>query len=334
MSIEEIRTLLPLADDKPDDLLIVCTSFEERCWKSLLIAEKYKAEYVIVINYDAKEQWVAQRRAVQRLRDNAARVAEAAKKCARKGVIPIRCLRRDPLDGYAKLADALTEIGVRSRTHPRITLDVSVLTKSYLLVLLKALESVNGAWKRVVYSEPAAYYPDRLTVGVSSISYVPLFCGRTTSLKPDLLVAFLGFEGERAFAIWEHYEADHTIALVGSPGYRPRYPGTSRDLNRSLLGEYGVESQEVPTRDPDMVATTLKDIWRRFPDHNLLLAPLGTKLQALGLYLFLRDNPECGGQVVYATPAAYYANYYAKGSGKVYQKTISLPQGASGSPQP
>lgn len=329
MGIVEIEELKTLREDKPDDLFITCVSFEERCIKSLLVSENYKAKNIIVFDYYE----LGHEKAMSRIKTNRKTILEKARAHAENGknIFLIKCSRNDPRDGYYQFLETCRILEFRALSRGLvITTDISVFTKSCLLVLLKAFESLGENRIRAIYTEPAFYYPERLTLGVKSIGYVPFHNGNPTSLKPDLLFIFCGFEGERAYAVWEYVEPEKTIAFIGNPGYQPQYPEVAGQLNQYLIDALerekskGSKVMEVSARDPDEVCNRLESLWRENQNYNILISPLGTKLQALGVYLFTLKNPAAHAQVIYATPQRYFRNYYARGSSKMFQYELEM----------
>lgn len=334
MKIVEIEELRTLREDKPDDLFITCVGFEERCIKSILLSENYKAKNIIIFDYhEVKDKKALPKAAIFRAKTNWKTMLEKTRAIAEneKNIFLIECSRSDPRDVHYKFLEICRMLGFSAFSKGlAITIDISVFLKSYLLVLLKAIESLGESQIRVIYTEPAFYYPERLTLGVKSIGYVPFYNGNSTPLKPNFLLIFCGFEGERAYAVWEYTEPEKTIAFIGSPGYQPQYPKVARQLNQCLINALerdkskGSKVIEVSARDPDDVCSKLESLWRENQNYNILISPFGTKLQALGIYLFTLKNPSAHAQVIYATPQRYFVNYYSRGSGKMFQYELEM----------
>ena len=320
MKLQEINKLSPIEENIPDDIYINCVSFEERGVKSLINANGYHAENVFILDYPELQQ--RDQPAKKRIKENRKIILEKVEEFTehKKNIFLLGCSRNEPMEGYFQFLDICDALNLNSASpNLKITIDISVLTKAYLLVMLKAIETLGANKVRIIYTEPAYYYPERLTYGISSIGYVPLYNGNLTPLKHDLLIVFLGFEGERAFAIWEYFEPQKAIGFVGNPGFRPAYVETAEKLNKAFLHEKGVEKREVSAIDHEEVCQMLESVWENNQDHDLLISPLGTKIQAVGVYLFKRNNPDCGAQVVYAKPYKYLDNYYSRGSGRMFE---------------
>ncbi len=320
MKLQEIKKLNPIEKDTPDDIYVNCVSFEERCVKSLIGSNGYRAKNIFIVDYPELQR--RDEPAKGRIKANRNLILEKVEEYAerKKNIFLLGCPRDEPLDGYFRFLDLCEALGLNSASpNLKVTIDISVLTKAYLLVMLRAIETLRAKKVRIIYTEPAYYYPERLTYGISSIGYVPLYNGNLTPLKHDLLIVFLGFEGERAYAIWEHCEPQKAIGFIGNPGFRPSYVETAEKLNSAFLHEKGVEKREVSAIDHEKVCQMLELVWKDNQGHDLLISPLGTKIQTLGVYLFKRNNPDCGAQVVYAKPLKYLDNYYSRGCGRMFE---------------
>jgi hypothetical protein len=114
----------------------------------------------------------------------------------------------------------------------RITVDITTLTKRHLLVILKTLrEALPCSTVRLLYTPGIYGRRVSLSWGVKSIGIVPFFGGMGGGERgPRVLVLFLGYEGERAWAVWKHVEPDRTIAVIGNP---PTHPGDDKPSVRA-----------------------------------------------------------------------------------------------------
>jgi hypothetical protein len=74
-----------------------------------------------------------------------------------------------------------------------------------------------------------------------------------------------------------------------------------------------IEKHFVSTLNPIEVYENLEKIYESHKDWNLYVSPLGSKIQALGIYLFAKQHPEI--QIVYAVPLEYLEEDYSKGIG-------------------
>ncbi len=223
------------------------------------------------------------------------------------------CDKDDAMDGHFKLLQYLQSLGHCPR---KITLDATTLTKQYLLVLLRTLRRyARDAAFRVLYT-PARYSFSQghaqMSYGVKYVAPVPFFAGIQHPSKQDLLVLFLGYEGERAVRIWRSVEPEFTVAVVANPAFRPAGHLPTIANNRTLLelDESSVEQRQVAAGDPDAVYALLSDVHDRYRDWNIVIASLGPKVQTVGIYLFCERNPQITSQILYASAATYDEKHY------------------------
>jgi len=225
------------------------------------------------------------------------------------------CDKADPLDGILNFKEFLKSI---QEDPKRITIDITAFTKQYLLVLLYFLgKNYPNAAIRTLYTRGRYKYSKKhpLSWGIKEITTVPFFSFSVHPEKEKLLVLFLGYEGERAFSIYRTLEPDKTVAVIGYP---PGYHGAdipSRKFNKYLLDLLpNKDIVKIPSLDADKTKDFLEEIYEKNKNYNIFLAPLGTKMQTLGIYLSLREYfkkqyvPNI--QVIYAVPFWYDERHY------------------------
>lgn len=311
MKFEKIDRFIPI-EDEPDDFFIVCTSFEARCLGAIdkAVEGKYRAKYVIIIDYEEREP--QKDREWNKYRREMIKKSHLLTPLGRGGTKILSCSRDDFRSGYDELPNLLNCLGYPAASKDlNITIDISTMTKPYILLMLKALDSFERSNIRVVHTEPAEYSERDLSLGVKSIDWIPFFNGHPQSFNSTLLIIFPGFEGERSYAIWEELEPQKTFVFFSNPGYRYGYYEFAKKRNKQLLREPMVEEKTIHPRKPDEVVKALKGLCAENPDWNIVVAPLGTKLETVGVYLFTREYPEKGIQIVYARPLRYLE--YSKG---------------------
>lgn len=322
--IYKIDTINTIKHDKPDDLFICASSFEERCRKapSRLPLSGYKTSNAIMFNY------YGGRKQVLRLFNRTKILDYLSLVTMNKRVIQINCDRVEPLDGMEKFEDLIYEMNIKLKDMA-ITVDISTFTKQYLLVLLRKIESLlKPKYVRVLYTEPGVYGRGdfkRLSFGVKNVVVVPEFVGKEVEGKKLLLVVFLGYEVHRTLAVIEKYEPDLLIAVVGRPPYYEGWDEFSIKTHQYLLSKPDVLKYEMPAREPNIVRDKLirilNDFHKDFP--NMYISPTGTKLQTVGIYEFVRRYQTA--RIVYAIPKDYLESYYTMGSGETWEYYLTSP---------
>ena len=312
----EVEQLFRLNEFGPDDLFICCASFEDRCVSSTLrMGTDFRLRFAVV--FVIEEPLYR-----KQIESNLLALRTRLSRKASEGVYVISCQRENPLDGLAQLKSIWEKCKPKDSDEPFITLDISGFTKIYLMELLHYLViELNLGIPRVIHTVQT-YAPTKLTRGVEQIATIPNFFGNPTLEKQTALVLFLGFEPERALAVWKHYNPGKTIALVTSPPRygNPDYLKYARDNNAYLLSQPSVEMREVPADSPYAVKSILEGIYEDTRgSSNMVIGPFGTKPQTVGVFMFCLEHPKA--QVAYSFPSNYTKSYLRRKAGP----TLLLP---------
>lgn len=295
-------------------LLITCSSHEVRCRGVLRNCGNWSPRAAVLFHYDDDNP---QRECNHELMVSDLLAASvnpivlpfteaSAVKSLHDNMVPLRSL-------LAVAADAV------------IVLDISVFTKRHLLMMLRWLDD-EGLWDRltVVYCEPedydvSMYIP--LSFGLASLQQIPGF-----SACPDLsrsvhLVLFLGYEGDRALASYEHIQPMKTSVVIPHPPFKPAWVGRTENFNTELLAMVGDGPvSRVDSIDPDATESALVailgDVGTR-DDYARIICPLGTKPQTLGIYSYVRNCADPPA-VVYAGPLRHNHAFFSHGIGHAW----------------
>ena len=112
--------------------------------------------------------------------------------------------------------------------------------------------------------------------------------------QETLLVALLGFEGDRALRILNDFDGipSHVIPIIGMPGYQMEFPAYTISCNKEFFkkSEGHDNCRWVAADDPFEVKRELISIKNEFSDHYMYIAPVGTRPHTLGALLFAIDN--------------------------------------------
>jgi hypothetical protein len=312
----EVELLARLNEYGPDDLFICCASFEERSVSSVLrVGADFRTRFSIIF---VVEEPLYKREVAH----NLGRLQVELKKRSAEGIFVISCQKENPMDGIAQFRSVWKQCQPRGSEGPFITMDISGFTKIYMLELLHFLIiDLNLGIPRMLHTTQK-YLPAKLTRGVEQITTVPNFFGSPVLEKETLLILLLGFEPERALAVWQHFNPAKTIALITNP---PRsgnadYVKYARENNSYLLSQPSVEVRDVPADNPYAVKNVLEAIYKDSKgSFNMVIGPFGTKPQVVGVFLFYLEFPK--GQVVYSFPAKYTRSYLQRKPGP----TLLLP---------
>lgn len=319
MALGQVGWVKPLDQDGVEDVFIACSSFETRSANvATRLDAALKIEQTVVFKFDSADK--------RRLREkNYQTMKKALSKRGISNHSTVVCDRNDPLDGVGQLRDALKQLGRR----PRITLDVTAFTKHYLLAVCHFLhQEFPGARLRISYTR-GTYGARRergLTWGTAGISTVPFFNPVLPRGRPKVLVLILGFEADRAMSIYHEFSDGETMLIVPDPPSNPLDDARCAFYNRRLIGLKGVQILKAAALDPESVAWRITQIVASRPDDSIVISPLGSKMQTVGLAKALLGltNPRdrLRTQVVYAPPVHYNESYYTVAFDKWPYETV------------
>jgi len=312
--VKEISYNIKPINNEKDDIFIVCASFEER---TTAVVKKFDERYIIsssfVFKYDEKN--------LTNLRDmNFKKLMDILKRYG-ENTFPIICDHHDPLDGIFKFKDLCKNRSIELK-NKNITIDITTFTKQYLLVLLKFVEKQNPKSVRLFYAEPEDYavkWGKPLSYGLIDIVSVPTYGGHFYTEKENLLILQLGYEGDRAYGLWERLSPHKTIILIGKPSFRESWEGRVEKFNERLISRLPKDSiKYIPTLDPFEVSKNLDNIIEQHAQQfNITISPLGPKPQVVGCYLSVRKYPDV--QVIYSITKRHEEEYFSKKVGKIWE---------------
>lgn len=313
--IENLSVVLleeTLAKPRKFDVFITCGSFEERCIRSSAIFFDKRTEIrdSIIFNYKETDPKNKKEENMQEMRKNLEQVSDRVR-VYDTGSVSL------PSEGIKRFLEFLREnhLDMSSR---RVTTDITVFTKPYFFLLFKTLREKFGMSKfLMVYTEPKGYKnkePDTgeiiLTEGLDRVETIPGFFGSCVHSR-DTLIVILGFEGKRSMEVFQTVSPQTTYAINGFPSYQPGWHRMSLEANMHFLMESRATDHLyfAPAIDPFETAKILSYIVKsdEIKDSNIIIAPLGTKMQAFGTLLHsLKDT---SAKVIYPFPSTYKADY-------------------------
>jgi len=314
------------SSDVKFDFFICCSSFEERCYRSVNILKlnKIRIEKSLVFKYLESDPDNKRDRNLNKLQRNLGKIS---------GNITLfdKCSVNKPSEGMKAFKQFLIEESVDLH-NKLVVLDITVFTKPYLFILIKLLKEEFELDKIfIIYTEPEVYGKRNnneytLTDGLYHINHIPGFHGHPINTN-DALIVLLGFEGNRALDIYYNVNPDVTYALNGFPAFQPGWQMKSIEMNKRFLSESGANLHlfNAPANDPfetmRILEKIIEDLNTNWPNLDVVIAPLGTKVQALGTLLCALKNQKI--RIVYPYPSQYSTNY-SEGYGISWIFKVSL----------
>ena len=320
MALIENLSMISFEDylTKPEmwDIFVCCSSFEERCTRSseILRNKRSKIRTSILHNYKETDSENMKDKNAKIIEENLRQISGQFLSQGGESV-------SSPREGIAKFLSFIEENNI-NLIDRRIAVDITVFTKPYFFLLFRVLrEKFRVDHICVVYTEPERYKEKSLdtgeiilTEGLDRVESFPGFTGSSAEPK-DALIVQLGFEGKRALDVFNNINPEVVYAINGFPSYQPGWHKISFEANMRFLRESRSYDHmfSAPAADPFENEKTISGIAREIKQRgglNIVIAPLGTKIQAFGalLYAFQDDNAK----VVYPVPSCYKADYSYK----------------------
>lgn len=197
-----------------------------------------------------------------------------------------------------------------------VVIDITTFPNNYVLKLCQELEGYDVMYQYTRGKRPGAlgamFTEEEKNVGASRIVPIAGFKGEITLNAATLLVLVLGFESNRALASLGILTPQRVLALIGSPnsGVQKKsesdrtYVDGAREANKLLLASSFVREIEVNSVLPELFQRQLTNVLQSEPvtepSANVVIVPMGTKAQTVGLYLYWKKNPRT--QILYPVP--------------------------------
>lgn len=157
--------------------------------------------------------------------------------------------------------------------------------------------------------------------GKCNVEDVPGFPGSHLPNYPLLLIAFLTFKRSRLSAVLREYEANARILIKGVPVRQDLMwrKHAMEIINFDLIEDNKMSVSEVETLNWKATYDFLSGAYNA--DHNryrfnILLAPLGSKMQTVGAWAFAIGNPAV--RLVTSTPTQLFPKKYSDGYGQTF----------------
>lgn len=305
------------------NILIIACGFEERVLgilhKSQLLKVPYKR--IVILDYDNDELNEPNKSIV---------ISECKKICQNTFNIKLRNIDR--------LSSSL-----EYQKGDRVLVDITGMSHVLSFQVLAFLNQSNIEFD-IVYTEAELYYPeesfydklmmdtDKYEVGFSrylekertefvyssncDIVQPPEFFGSPEPGLPTFLIAFLTFRRSRLQLLLQEYELEKKMFILSEPvredlKWRKKFMEIA---NYDILEKNKNSVFTLDTLHPFKIFNLLEERLYKSRDYiryNILLSPIGSKMQTIGSFLFWVKHPEIS--VVFTQPTAYSKDYFTKG---------------------
>jgi hypothetical protein len=224
------------------------------------------------------------------------------------------------------LIPQLNSIGVNNKT---LLVDITSIKHPFLFYLLLIFKrNFNIKKLFICYSEPESYSKNEsdikngifdLTERFCEISSIPGFLRLSDYSKEKILVALMGFEGNRFNKAFNEINPAprKTHAIVGFPSFFPSWQYWVYSQNQNVLEQSKAYSlmHRVTANEPFGVYNILEKLKINNLENEMYIAPIGTKPHSLGACMFAIDNTDV--QIYYDFPS-YGKKLRTKGVGQSF----------------
>jgi|GEM_PF-1733101 len=313
------------------DTLFLCSlGFEDRCLnipKKLAKIKKYHCDQAIYFEYSTNKE---------DSRHNLDPLTKYLTKFSRLQ-IPLECDSENFFEIFRNFIAGICLPKIR----PKILFDISTCSSKLLLTSLKVLFEFDIELK-IVYSEALVYHPKQdeidtdekmnkwtsddefgLAKGIADFTSSRGFPGNNIDGLPNAIIVFASFKPERN----ENAILKADEILLSNPGKRviwiigkPRLEKDQYRVNFLIRSNHISSSSNkhlISTFDYKDTLLVLNKIYKEYNlEYHLIISPLGSKLQGLGISLFHFVKPDI--TINFSQPKEYNANRYSEGAGECW----------------
>lgn len=232
-----------------------------------------------------------------------------------------------------------------------VWLDISGLPMWGICSTLKVIRSEFPFRKvRVLYTEAEIYFPTRgeyreskvykesgklharlpesLTSEMAENLILESFAGVALREHSTLLILYAGYEQHRSLGVVEEVNPNLLLIIYGKPGRRSLEwrLKMSRALHSTLSDERPAAVETTSTLSLDKNVALLDQYYSVFYDsHNICIAPVCSKMQAVAVYLIWERYRDV--QLVFPLPVQYLDKRFTEGEGATFSAVLPSPPG-------
>ncbi|MDF7822982.1 hypothetical protein P4B35_03075 [Pontiellaceae bacterium B12227] len=209
-----------------------------------------------------------------------------------------------------------------------VVIDISVMSKMLIMSLLWRLQSIKCP-VRIIYTEPMSYCPSEdefakqrkdfsniglsPSFGVHDVVRTPELSSVIMQRSPAYVIAFNSFNEQLIHALLATINPAHLIMIGCKPPHLSWREKAAQEIHADVINDF---SSDNPLKEDGLLKRTssaldyretiacLSEIYNKICfTHRMVLAPTGSKMQALGCALFKICCPDV--HIEYPTPESY-----------------------------
>ena len=245
----------------------------------------------------------------------------------------------EPNHSFMKIKEKIDELALKLNNKTAF-IDISGMTHLWATTTIHACLSC-GFETTIIYTEAKWYFPlkrdeNKLlqawnekesviyekylqSAALKAIHILPEFGGNFRPGHKTCLIVFVGHEPNRIEGLVDDYAPARLIVLYGkSPHIEFNWrTKLSKELHKDLFSKWHVREIEISTLKLDETLATLEAEFQIIREnYDVAISPMGSKMQALAVYLFWRRHPEI--QLVFTTPIKFNPDCYSRKSRKTF----------------
>lgn len=208
----------------------------------------------------------------------------------------------------------------------RISVDITTFSRESLLILMKYLWSKMGDAREVtiLYNRALEYAvgldaPEKwLSSGIREVRSILGYSGTLLPSRQNHLIIMAGFESVRAQRLVSECEPSLVSLGVADPAeaHTAEHQEVNEDRRRRIANVSETMYFEFSAYDPNRAYDDITKQIGRATNMNTIIAPMNTKLSAIGAGLVGYRNPDV--QLCYAQADYYNYGNYSRGGPDVY----------------
>lgn len=225
----------------------------------------------------------------------------------------------DPVSTYLNIESALGRV-FESELRS-VVVDITTFTRESLIMLMRVFNELRTENTDVtfVYATASQYSVGSqsrsdpwLSSGIRDIRPVLGFSGLMRPSRDTHMIVMVGFEDERALELIRACEPTHVSLGVcdpSEPGTRSHQATNERRLSRLISVLPDVQKFHFPGYDAIATKQALSSQTKVFPECNVVIAPMNTKISTVGATLLALEDESV--QLCYAAPYFYNFDHYS-----------------------
>lgn len=302
----KLRNLNSSIEDR-FDVLICCSSFEERCLSIPNKLKRKKFKKVIIIENKNGSTLIKKHSGIlEELFSNKSQLVSVD--------------FDSPIEVADNISKELNQIGRTGKVN--VLIDITTFTHETLMICIqllrlnKKVDHVTCAYANAEqYCSNCEIRKKWLSQGCTDVRSVLGYSGMLLPSQKDHLIVIVGYEYTRAFDVISSLEPNSISLVYGSSDNA--LTEKDKDANtiyhklvQDMTFEYSnVESIDIPCDSPDDINEILQEIYERHAGKNIIVVPMNSKMSTLGVALSLFENYDV--QACYAPAVIYNESNYS-----------------------